>query len=113
MNRKDLLAKLIRFSEPIDTLNKSLSHYGWDSEIDLVVMEKTHVIEVLNRYLIGELNNTDLEKWASAIECREDIEFEFKNKKTIKDIIFNLANPSLAGSITKDKIESFISNLDA
>jgi hypothetical protein len=112
MNRKDLLVKLIRFSEPIDSLNKSLSHYSWDSEIDLVVIEKIHVIEVLNRYLMGELNNTDLEKWASAIECREDIEFEFKNKKTIKDIIFNLANPSLTGLITKDKIESFISNLE-
>jgi hypothetical protein len=98
---------------PIEELKFSLAKFSWDSEEDLVILKRKHLLIMLYRFLRGELSSLDLEDWAEAIECREDIAFEEPYQKLIGEIIFKLANPKiLAGGLSRKNIELLISELN-
>jgi len=111
MKREELLSKLIRMDASIEFLNLELAKFGWDSEKDLVILKKHHILEILNKFLRGEIKQQDIANWAEAIECREDIGFETNYKKLISEIIFDLANFDVAGILTENKAKIFIAKL--
>ena len=55
------------------------------------------------------MNYAELEEWADAIECRDDIDF---NTNDLMEIVFILANPSLHQPINDEKIIEWISILN-
>lgn len=112
MNRKELLNKLIKMDGSIEFLNLELAKFGWDSEKDLVILKKQHILEIFNKFLRGEIKKQDIANWAEAIECREDIGFETNYKKLISEIIFDLANSDVAGILTENKAKIFITKLE-
>jgi hypothetical protein len=93
------LRDLIELREPIPVAISRLRLFPWDSDATLVILTSTDLIRVLDRYLRGELSNTEVEEWAEALEGRDDIGYEPKLGDTLRQIIFDLANPLLATAI--------------
>lgn len=89
--RKEILRKLIRLEGEFLPLVRRLRQLPWDSEESPVLLTRSNVVAVLDRYLVGGLSEDDLENWANEIEGREDIDFD----EVSKDAIFELANPLL------------------
>jgi hypothetical protein len=49
----------------------------------------------LQRYLSGDFTAAEVEEWASAIECRDDID-----TSDFRDIIFQLASPDITRQLS-------------
>src|SRR6202020_2858408 len=103
MSRKELLLKLIRMREPINKqFLRELESYGWDSE-ELVILKRSDIINVISSYLNNHIGEIDIENWANYLENREDIGFEKTYDITIKDILYELANPDLTIKLSKNR----------
>lgn len=112
MDRKKLLNKLLNMNEPVEWLNFELAKFGWDSKEDLVLLKKQQLLRVLNKFLGGKISHLEVEEWAEAIECREDIDFEVEHKELITQIIFDLANPDVAGTLSESRAKILIAKLN-
>ncbi|WDF73669.1 hypothetical protein [Novosphingobium sp. KACC 22771] len=98
MAREEAVRSLVHFDQPLDVLRRALHTCAWDWEgPPTVTLRVTNVLHVVQLYLKGELNSTDVEEWANLIEGRDDVGFEPK----VKEAIFDLANPILQGSLRK------------
>jgi len=107
--RVEILNWLLNFDKPIEEINKMLSEFPWDSK-ELVILEPTHINKVLSSYLSKNISEEDVEQWASAIECRDDIGF-FNDDKTLLNLIHELANPYLTQPLTPDLAKSLLNRL--
>ena len=111
MNKRiKILNWLLNFDKPIEEINKMLSEFPWDSE-ELVILELDHFNKVLSSYLSKRISKEDVEQWASAIECRDDIGFFNDDNKTLLNLIHELANPYLTQPLTPDLARSFLERL--
>ncbi len=73
--RKAALEDLIHLRASVDDALKRLRVFDWDAAPNLVTLSPATVIEVLDRYLSGDVTAEEIEKWADGIEVREDIAF--------------------------------------
>jgi len=107
-DRKSLLKSVITydsfFADSLSTLNK----FKWDSP-GIVVLNTIDVISILRRFLANELSGKQVEEWANAIESREDI--DYKDEDKIKEVIFDLANPSITYPLSFSKAKEIIASL--
>lgn len=97
--RTELLQSLLAFERPLALLLPELSAFGWDSDEPLVVLRRSHLSSVLDRYLAGNLGPEDVEEWANAIEGREDVGYEPAHADLLRELIFDLANPCLTRAL--------------
>jgi len=104
----ETIVELIEFSEDREKISAKLAKVAWDFDGKPVVLTKSNIESVLNRYADGELTREDLEWWANAIEGREHIEYEEDYMDKIETAIFALANPILEGFA---KYEDLIQNV--
>lgn len=111
MTRIELLNDLLDMKKNLEKIMKELSEYKWDSD-ELVFLNKKHILNVLVLYINGKKNEADVEAWANAIECRDDIGIEEKDEKVIKSIIYELANPYLTYELSKERAHLLISELE-
>lgn len=111
IDRISILDSLINFSESLDLLSAKLSSFSWDYTERPVILSTEHLINVINRCLLGKLSITDIETWANLIECREDISYEKSNLEEIDRAIFMLANPDLEGELSTEKLKDAIDEL--
>lgn len=96
MTRQDAVQALVQFSQPLTVLDAELRANGWDWEgPPLATLGSGNLCSILNRYLLGELMDSDVEAWANMLEGRDDVEFG----PDIAKAIFDLANPHLQGSL--------------
>ena len=102
MNRINLLHSLLHFNQPLNEILSRLNAFDWDSDSALVTLEPQHIISILERYLAGELEPSQVENWANAIECREDIDYNPNSQELLPDIIYELANPILTSPLSKN-----------
>ncbi len=102
--RKEILTDLISLLDDVEILQHELINFSWDIEEPLVLFQKSNLIKVLNKFFSSEINLAVLEKWANAIECREDIEFE---NDDLQEIISEIANPTLY-EITSEKLLNYL-----
>ena len=107
--RQEYLNALVNFDQPLSTILPILNTFPWDSSEATITLKKEHLLQILDRYLNNALTATDLENWADAIECREDIAYETDYKDIINDIIFYLANPTLNEPLSPKPIKQYIS----
>ena len=103
--RKKILNKLINFEASIVDLKKYLNSFSWDSDKELVILEKRYLERLFHKFLKGEIKEDALEEWANLIEGRDDIGFESDD---IENIIYKLANPVLYGRNDIDKIKNYL-----
>ncbi len=66
---------------------------------------------MLQKFLNGLIPATAVEDWADLIEVREDVDYPESQKDVISDIICQLANPVLEGSLDADKAREFLALL--
>lgn len=109
--RQEYLNTLVNFDQPLSTILLILNTFSWDSSEATITLKKEHLLQILDRYLDNALTATDLENWADAIECREDIAYETDYEDIINDIIFYLANPTLNEPISPKSVKQYISQL--
>lgn len=96
--RKRLLTDLLEHARPVAEILNDLSAYPWDCEEDLVQLESQHIASMLELFLRGDASAADVEDWANAIECREDVKINGASPEG--QVLEKLANPVLKGPIT-------------
>jgi len=98
MTRQAKLTSLIEFTAPLAELEAKLRMLGWDSA-PIVVLQKKHIIAVLQRFALGELDANTVEEWANLIESREDIQEDVGQETILSTAIHKPANPLLEGEL--------------
>jgi hypothetical protein len=110
-HRVNALRRLLEGAAPLDETLEAIGALPWDSDEELVTLTPEHVIKMLERFLSGELTTSDLEQWANAIEGRDDIGLEPTAADALKEAIFDLANPSLQGSMTPASAQAWVTRI--
>lgn len=106
-----VLSDLVGFSEPLSNISNELSKLDWEYEGEPFIIRAIQIIEVLQRYVSGEIESIEIEEWANLIECREDIEFEKDKRNMLENAIYQLANPVLEGDITPEICKKLLMTL--
>jgi hypothetical protein len=104
-SRKELVERLVRFAAPLAPTLSALQEFGWDCNEPLVTLDASAVRSVLQQYLSGTLTAGDVEAWADAIECRDDVDYS-----SFHDIIHELDNPSLTRALTPTTAQELLSH---
>ena len=110
--RKMALNALISGSAPLADVKRVLAQYPWDSDEDLVVLTRAHVIAMLRRQVSGQLRSDDLREWAEMVESREDVGFEHGCENVVHQAIFELANPDINRQLDGDAVLDWIARLE-
>ena len=95
----------------LDSLIKSLNNFDWDSDKGLITLNPSDIITILEKYINKEISSELIDKWANAIENREDIDFEPSYEDSIDSIIFELANPLLTEELSINRAKILINKL--
>jgi len=98
--REELLRDLVRGSRPIAELSKELATFEWDSEQELVTVDRSDVSKILEEYVTGRRSASDVRAWAEAIEGRDDVGLAGADEDVLRETIFELANPELSHALT-------------
>lgn len=109
--RSQLLQSLLKLDRPLDQILPPLNQFGWDSDEELATLHPQHLISILNRYLSGELSPVEVENWANAIECREDLAWEKEFSASVSALIQELANPLLTRPLSEDTAREWLQRL--
>ncbi len=110
-SRTQLLADLLSYSHPLEQTVERLRQLSWDAEAALIILSRQHTIQLLKRYLLHDLTNSNIETWANAIEGREDIDFESGYEDCLQEIIHILANPVLTEPLNVELAERLLKKL--
>jgi len=108
-SRASQLEALLLLSRPLAVVVADLSQFGWDLENPSVSLAPTHISGILNRFLSGEFSAAEVEAWANAIECREDI--EYSTASPVGSAIHELANPLLTQPLTMQSAQALAARL--
>jgi hypothetical protein len=109
--RKQLLEELVRNVRPPQQIARELAAFPWDSEQALVVLTRQHVTAVLGALLQNRLSAQDVQRWADALESREDIDYEAVSAEALSETIFELANPELTAELSRPEAERLLRKL--
>ena len=113
MDRLALVRDLLEMSKPLEKIMAQLAMMDWDYEGDGVDLTKEHLAIALQRYLRGELSDSDIESWANQIEGREDIQFDTGFKQEIENILYELANPALTQPLDHSRAKMLLEAMAA
>ncbi|MEY4729345.1 MAG: hypothetical protein RL020_503 [Pseudomonadota bacterium] len=105
ISRKEVLENLIEFRRPLKEIGDMLAEHPWDSEVKLVILTPDHVINVLDRFIGGELTTSEIDQWANMIKFRDDIGFRGALSNQTKQAIWELANPDLTHPFSKERAD--------
>ncbi len=109
--RHHLLCALLQHDPDVAAVYVELASLPWDCPDPLVTLGPRHVAAVLGRFLTGELSAESVERWANAIESREDIRVDSLHEDALRRVIFDLANPELAGALGIDSAHALLRTL--
>lgn len=109
--RQKALETLVLLSQPLADIRAALKVLSWDSEDELVTLTKRNVMDILSRYLSGELSATVVEDWANIIEGRDDVGFATSDASALRDVVNELANPTVTTALTDKRAREIISAL--
>jgi hypothetical protein len=105
--RADLVKQLIRYDLPLAPTLAALQEYGWDCDERLATLDAASIRSVLQRYVSGSFTAADIEEWASAIECRDDID-----TSDFRDIIFELASPDITRQLSPSVAQDLLTQIE-
>jgi hypothetical protein len=97
---------------PVDDALDALQPFGWDFEGEGFELTLSLIADAIRRFIVGTISAVDLEDWANAIECREDIEFEAIDRVMIASTVHHLANPILQGDLTVASMTTLLASLE-
>lgn len=105
--RINALQDLIGLRKPIGVAIKELRSFPWDSDAPLVTLAGRDLIRILDGYLQGDLSAGEIEDWADAVEGRDDIGYEPGREETLRQAVFELANPLLTVPLSADRARTW------
>lgn len=108
--RAALLSLLMGIQSPEDAAEQ-LSGFGWDSAFPLVLLTTEHAVVILERYLSGDVTAVGVERWANAIEGRDDIGYEHGHEALLSEFVFEMANPDITKALDPPRARSWIGRL--
>ncbi|MGI5214911.1 hypothetical protein [Plantactinospora sp. CA-290183] len=94
------MRNLIELRLPLDEATTALTRFPWDSDAELVALTRADALRLLRRYLHGDLTAVDCQRWAEALEGRDDIGLETGFENLLKGFLFEIATPALFGDLT-------------
>jgi hypothetical protein len=103
MNRTEALKQIVTFGAEKEAAYSELVKFGYDSEIEFLVVSKCILESVLQMFLSDKITDDELEEWANFIECRDDLDYE-----VIEGYIYKLANPYFVGNISKEEVTKMV-----
>lgn len=109
--RLSLVQALLELKIPLDEARSQLSTITWDYEGDGVELKASYVVNVLERYLQGELSSQEIELWANQIEGRDDVWFEVCSAHEIEEVLYELANPVLTQPLSFGRAAELLETL--
>lgn len=109
-SRLEALQALINGKRSIELLRSQLSVFGFDSD-PLVILRVEQVMDLLSRFVEGEIPGSYVEGWADLLEVREDVSFDSAYESEIKQFIHDLANPILSGPLDKERANDMLQTL--
>ncbi len=110
-NRVQLLNIIIHADNHLESAMTEISSHNWDFDGKPIFLEKSHLQNILSRFLSGEITADFVHKWADFIELREDIDYPQEDQNLISDIISVLANPEINGQLTSEGAHDLVTQL--
>ena len=104
---RQALVDLIDLSKPFAAAVRSLSAHRWGAGPN-VFFGGRQIIRALEMFLAGDLDASELERWADAIEGRDDIEYDPSCSSVVADFLFDASTPQLNGVFTEDRAAEWI-----
>jgi hypothetical protein len=111
-SRRDVLRDLVQVRGDLDELVQELGRFPWDYPDELVWLTPTDAVAVLSRFLAGELSAGECERWADALEGRDDLGFQEDAEDILADLVFELANPVLMQPLSIERARWWIVRLE-
>ncbi len=106
MNRADALKALVEAELPIAQAIARMSKFVWDSEEYLAVLTPENLERVLNLFTEGYLTASDVEDWANALECRDDLAL---SEPVVSEVLYELANPLITHALSTERVHHLLS----
>ncbi len=106
MNRTATLEALVNVSMPISEAVALLRAFSWDSESELVHLSPEHFSRALSLFKQGTLSAAEVEIWANALECRDDVDV---STSLARELLFELANPLLTQPLSGERADFLLS----
>lgn len=107
--REKILMDLVYLNEDVAKLQAELSSYSWDIDNPVFTVTSAVLYNVLSKFNNENVSFNLIEEWANAIECREDLDFE---NETLREIINELANPTLFGQLNAQRLRELIEKIE-
>lgn len=108
MSRTDALKALVAVEMPISEAISRMSKFEWDSEEHLAVLAPEHLERALSLFTVGALSASDVEAWANALECRDDLAL---SAPVVSEVLFELANPAITYPFSSERVVQLLSVL--
>ncbi len=108
MNRKDALKALVEVEMPIAAAIARMDEFDWDSDEHLAVLAPQHLEHALSLYVGGSLSASDIEDWANALECRDELAL---SDPIVSEVLFELANPLITCPLSAERADHLLSSL--
>ena len=108
MNRTATLEALVKISMPISEAVSRLAEFPWDSESELVLLTPEDFRHVLSLFKQGSLSAAEVEDWANALECRDDIGI---HTSLAHELLHELANPLLTQLLSGERADFWLLQL--
>lgn len=106
--RREALADVLKFSEPLDELQHLVQSLPWDWDGEpLAIVTEQVVVNAIDRYLHGEISADELSRWAGLFEVRDDVDYPAHGAEELKQLVFELANPLINRAIVPDGAKEF------
>ncbi len=103
--RETLVRKVVEYDGSPSSKFDEIRSFGWDCETELVILSAGNIRNVLKKYSIGEITDTEVREWANFIERRDDIGLDEKQNKVLDEVIFWLANPEINYEINETLVQ--------
>jgi len=107
--RERHLQEVLDLVRPISEIGSDLAAFPWDCDAPLVKLDQSHIASVLTRFLSCQLSASEVEEWADAIECRDDIGLDPDSAAGIA--LNELANPLLTEPLTRQSAARWVAVL--
>ena len=80
-----------------------LARFPFDCESELAVLSTAHIREALKQFISGQITAQDIERWAGAVEGRDDIGYSEGEEEAIAEYLFVLSEPAINGALTVER----------
>ena len=106
----EALEALINGNGSIELFRSQLGAFDFDSD-PLVTLRVDHLVDLLFRFVEGEIPGSYVEGWADLLEVRDDVSFDPAYEAEIKQVVHDLANPILSGPLDKEGANEILQTL--